>query len=63
MGRARALLGESLFPLQAALEAFLSRRVSWALCPQSRTLSVLFPAFARRAKRSVNAPIEQAVSR
>jgi hypothetical protein len=37
--------------------------ISWALRPQSRTLGVLFPALARRTKRSVNAPVEQAVSR
>jgi uncharacterized membrane protein YphA (DoxX/SURF4 family) len=37
--------------------------VSWALRPQSRTLGVLFPAFARRTKRSVNAPLDQAASR
>jgi uncharacterized membrane protein YphA (DoxX/SURF4 family) len=37
--------------------------VSWALRPQSRTLGVLFPTLARRTKRSVNAPIEQTVSR
>jgi uncharacterized membrane protein YphA (DoxX/SURF4 family) len=37
--------------------------VSWALRPQSRTLGVLFPLWARRTKRSVNAPVEQALSR
>jgi uncharacterized membrane protein YphA (DoxX/SURF4 family) len=37
--------------------------VSWALRPQSRTLGVLVPMWARRRKRPVNAPIEQGVSR
>jgi uncharacterized membrane protein YphA (DoxX/SURF4 family) len=37
--------------------------VSWVLRPQSRTLGVLFPVWARRTKRSVNAPLEQATFR
>jgi uncharacterized membrane protein YphA (DoxX/SURF4 family) len=38
--------------------------VSWALRPPSRTLGVLFPAWARRANGRVNAPTEpQAISR
>jgi uncharacterized membrane protein YphA (DoxX/SURF4 family) len=36
--------------------------VSWALRPPSRTLGVLFPAFARRTNEKVNAPLEQAAS-
>jgi uncharacterized membrane protein YphA (DoxX/SURF4 family) len=37
--------------------------LSWAQRPPSRTLGVLFPMWARRRKRPVNAPIEQGVSR
>ena len=37
--------------------------VSWALRPPGRTSGVLFPMWARRTKRSVNAPVEQAPSR
>jgi uncharacterized membrane protein YphA (DoxX/SURF4 family) len=37
--------------------------VSWALRPQSRTLGVLFPMWARRTNGKGHAPTRQAVSR